>query len=395
MKTLHTAFYISNSDDKNDLLAQITSGELIPEIKDLKGAVYSDITIDKFIAEEKRHGRFNVATETKNRLQHSSSGEQKKALLAHIISKKPAYIIVDNIFDNLDVNSQVKIVETLTEMSNATLIIQISVRKRDMLPFIKKVVSFQNESTHKQFVGSIPNAYEKLPIENNPLVKFNNVTVKYGDRTIVKNICWEIKTNEFWHLIGPNGVGKSTLLNLIYGENVKGYGQDVILFGRKKGSGESIWDIKKKIGYFSSEMTRGFSRLDTVEKMLLSGFFDSVGLYVKPTNAQLKLADEWLQLLGLFNHKNKRFTNLTLGQQRLVLIARAMIKHPPLLILDEPTASLDDATALLFTALVNKISRETQTTILYVSHRKEIGLNPNFIFELTPTEIGAVGEVII
>jgi molybdate transport system ATP-binding protein len=403
--SVHVAIYISNTDDKNHLIDAVVSGKLINHLSHLKAAIFSESSINWFIEEERRHGHFDVQTITKNSLYHSSEGERKKAVLAHIISNNPDYIIVDNIFDNLDVNSQTEIVNTLHHLSNKIPVVQIANRKQDLLLFIKNVYTLQedklvkigNIDTEKQlvktnFIGSIPKPSYSIPSENNPLVKFENVTIAYGERTIIKNIYWEIKKGTFWQLIGPNGSGKSTLLSLITGDNVKAYNQNITLFGVKKGSGESVWDIKKKIGYFSSEMLRGFYRMDSIGNMIASGFFDSIGLYKTPTHEQIKIAHQWLHVLGMFEIRKKPFLSLSLGHQRLVLIARAMVKHPPLLILDEPTTGLDDYDVALFSELINKIAIESETTILYVSHRKEIGLNPDFLYELTPNETGSTGR---
>ena len=166
-----------------------------------------------------------------------------------------------------------------------------------------------------------------------------------------------------------------------------------MLFGIKKGSGESVWDIKEKIGYLTSTMAQQFSRLDSIEKMVISGYFDSIGLYIIPTDTQIQLAGQWLKLIGLYDKKQKPFLSFSLGHQRLIMIVRAMVKHPPLLILDEPTAGLDDDDTLLFTALVNKIAAESSTAILYVSHRKEVGLKPKFIFELKAGDNGSIGII--
>jgi len=242
------------------------------------------------------------------------------------------------------------------------------------------------------FVEALPKPYRPISENINPLLKFNKVSVTYNDRPILNNISWEIKRGEFWQLIGANGSGKSTILSMIYGDNPKAFGQDITLFGVKKGSGESVWDIKRKIGYFSSEMLRGFKRLDAVGNMIVSGFFDSVGLYKEPTNEQIKITEQWLHVLQLFDLRKQPFLSLSKGHQRLVLIARAMVKQPPLLILDEPTNGLDDFDAKLFTELINKIATETDTAILYVSHRKEAGLNPNFIYELVADKAGSFGK---
>ncbi|WP_372755136.1 ABC transporter ATP-binding protein [Mariniflexile sp.] len=404
MKT-HRAIYISNTDDKPKLINDICLGLIFEELSLLKHALFSEITLNKFIEEEILHGQYNVVTDTKNSLLNSSEGERKKALLNHIISQNPDCIIADNIFGNLDIEKQGIIEQTFTELSYETLIIQITNRKEEILPFIKNTYKLEGETlvvynieelNHEKrsssFVEALPQPYRSFSENINPLVKFNNVSVKYNDRPILNNISWEIKRGEFWQLIGANGSGKSTILSMIYGDNPKAYGQDITLFGVKKGSGESVWDLKKKIGYFSSEMLRGFKRLDAIGNMIVSGFFDSVGLYKEPTKEQIKITEQWLHVLKMYDIRKQNFLELSKGHQRLVLIARAMVKHPPLLILDEPTNGLDDFDAQLFSELINKIANETDTAILYVSHRKEAGLNPSFIYKLIPNLSGSTGK---
>ena len=402
----HLAVYISNSFDKESLIKTIFLGELIPSFSSLNGALFSEIVLNKFIDEEMRYGKFNVSTETKNSLLHSSEGERKKALLDHIIAQEPDYLVIDNVFGNLDIATQAHIEKQLKALSQTTSIVQIANRKLDILPFIKniyqvkdnKLVAFSNtENTIEpfHFVEALPQVtHYNTPEILNPLIKFNDVSINYGERPILNTISWEIKSGEFWQLMGPNGSGKSTILSMIVGDNPKAYGQDITLFGIKKGSGESIWDIKQKIGYFSSEMLRGFTRRDAIGNMIVSGFFDTVGLYKTPTNAQIKIAQHWLRVLNMFDIRKQSFLSLSRGHQRLVLIARAMVKNPPLLILDEPTNGLDDSDAALFCELINKIATETDTAILYVSHRKEVNLDPDFVYELLPTEHGSIGRVI-
>jgi molybdate transport system ATP-binding protein len=403
----HIAIYISNNDDKLLLIERIVSGDILVDLKGLKHALFSEITLNKFIEEEIVHGHFDVVTETKNSLLQSSEGERKKALLDYIILQNPDYIIADNVFGNLDVEKQAAIKETFTKLSNKTTVVQITNRKEDILSFIHKtyklqagvLVEFNQIETSKTtnsitFVEALPQPYRPISEHINPLVKFNKVSVTYNERPIITDISWEIKQGEFWQLVGANGSGKSTMLSMIFGDNPKAYGQDITLFGVKKGSGESVWDIKRKIGYFSSEMLRGFKRLDSIANMIVSGFFDSVGLYKEPTNEQIKITEQWLHVLQMYAIRKQNFLELSRGHQRLVLIARAMVKHPPLLILDEPTNGLDDFDAKLFTELINKIATETDTAILYVSHRKEAGLNPDFIFELTPSGTGSIGRQI-
>ncbi|AUS06582.1 ATP-binding cassette domain-containing protein [Pseudotamlana carrageenivorans] len=402
----HVALYISNNEDKKRIVESIQTGTLFENLVGLKTLLFSELTLDKFIKEELQYDQFNIETIHKNKLSQASGGERKKALLKYLISQNPECLIVDNVFDSLDSASQKAIALQLETLSDNTIIIQVLTRKHQLLPFIlnlyqfhnntfKKVERLETQVSYKFLLDKLPQPEHEFDTDFKSLVKFNKVSIQYGERPIVRNITWEIKPGDFWQLIGPNGAGKSTLITLITGDNPKAYGQDLVLFGRQKGSGESVWDIKNNIGHYSAEILRGFRRLDSVEKMMLSGFYDSIGLYKFPTERQKFIAHDWLKMLGLFELRDKDFLSLSVGHQRLVLIARAMVKHPPLLILDEPTNGLDDADAVIFSELVNKIASESKTAILYVSHQKEASiLRPDFIYELTPSTLGSQGKVV-
>lgn len=407
----HCAIDIAADCNYDWVIENLLNGNLLKPFINLPvaaGALYSHVTINSMISEELIHDKIEIITSTNASLQSMSSGEQKKALLQYLISKQPGFIVIDNVLDNLDVEAQENILNSLKQIATHTLIIQIINRKKDILPFIEKVLIIKNnvvleeESiadylieknavSKDQFPENIPPALNRYSIADGPLVQLNEVSVSYNGRPILNKINWTINPGEFWQLSGPNGSGKSTILSLITGDNPKGYGQDLILFGIKKGSGEAVWDIKQNIGYLTPNMTQFFPRLDSIEKMILSGFFDSIGLYCIPNETQEKMAHQWLQVIGLYSERNKPFCFLPLDKQRLVLVARAMIKHPPLLILDEPTAGLSDDGIGIFTALINKIAAATTTAILFVSHRAEQGLSPQYIFELQPGSNGSTG----
>jgi molybdate transport system ATP-binding protein len=407
MKATHTAIYVTHNTNKDKIVQELYKGSLvIPgcSLQNLSGALYSTLTINELIKEELIHEHYDVATENKVSLVTSSGGQRKKALLHYLLSKNPGYLIIDDVFENLDAASQQAIVTTLQQAAQRTIIIQVLNRKKDILPFITNAFTLRDNNfiaglsevetdAANYFTVDIPAPLHPYPLQKNPLVQFTNVCVSYNGVPVVKDICWKINNGEFWQLMGPNGSGKSTLLSMIFGDNPKAYGQNLILFGIRKGSGESVWDIKEKTGYFNSNIIQQFDRMDSIEKMIISGFNDSIGLYINPTDLQIKLAAQWLQLLNLQQVKNKPFRNCSIAQQRLILIARAMVKHPPLLILDEPTAGLDEESAILFTCLVNKIAAESNTAILYVSHRVENGLSPQFIFELIPDTDGSTGLI--
>jgi molybdate transport system ATP-binding protein len=408
----HIAIFTTDKADKNLFTQKLLNGKgsgYFEAFNQMKGLLFSKLTMDELIDEELRHEHLKVARAQNRLLQSLSDGEQKKALLNYLLAQQPDYIILDNPFDNLDKASQASLIVMLQEIFSQTIIIQLVSRSRDLLPFIDKAFSLEpnhaliaienipayiqqrNKDSRFIFKGIVPPPINSYHLPDEPLVVFNNVSVQYDGRPIVTNICWTINPGESWQMIGPNGSGKTTLLSLITGDNPKAYGQDITLFGRKKGTGEAVWDIKKNIGYFTPAITSRFSRYDSIEKMITGGFFDSIGLYLKPSDMQQKIARQWLELIEMLPLKNTLFHKLSPGRQRTALIARAIIKHPPLLILDEPTSGLDDYNAGLVVSLVNKIAAETTTTIIYVSHRTEEGLLPDAIFELTPHENGSVG----
>ncbi len=409
MKLKHYAIEGNTLSMKGKYIQSLIKGNgEIKELIDKKGILFSNITLEKLIEEEANHDQFLLTGDLNRSIRTYSSGEQKKALLKYLMTLKPEFIILDNPFDCLDIQSVEALKHELTQISEHTPIVQIFKRHSDIMPFISEVLFVENEELSKSyskdefeqlhlhrekafFNNSIPSplkAYENIP---EILVEFKGVSVSYEERSIIRDIHWKICPGDFWHLIGPNGSGKTTMLSMIFGDNPKAFGQPIYLFGKKKGSGESVWDIKEKIGYFTPSMTERFHSSQTVEQMIISGLVDSVGLYQRPSDLQKDLAFKWLKVIGLTEKKRERFNKLSQVNQRMVLIARAMIKHPPLLILDEPSTGLNDYSASLMVQLIQKISQESGTAIVYVSHRHEEGLYPKSIFELKDSGDGYVG----
>ncbi|HQK41069.1 MAG TPA: ATP-binding cassette domain-containing protein [Flavobacterium alvei] len=402
----HWNILLSDFVNKNQLIKTLLSSNSNGELavyNNLKGILFSDITIQQFIEKEEQYDTLEAASNRK--LRTFSAGEQKKEFLKYCLNQNPDYIILDNPFDHLDQASRKTLADSLEELSESLGFIQLVNRTEDLLSFIENKAQITDDSfvtkpintstnpTEKTHTTQIPKPLHSYEGNNPVLVKMDGVSVSYNERPIVDSIFWTIQQGEFWQLIGPNGSGKSTILSMITGENPKGYGQELYLFGKKKGSGESVWDIKKNIGIFSTSMTQMFKRNHTLEQMILSGFFDSIGLYTQPTILQKQIANQWLEVIGMSALKNKSFLQLSLGQQRVILIVRAVIKHPPLIILDEPLEGLDDNNSVLVTDLINLLIQETNMTIIYVSHRMEPALKPKSVFELIPMETGSIGKI--
>ena len=408
--TTHWAIFVDNDSNKSLFIDNILkqSHPDFATFSNKKGALFSPYTVKKMIDIEEQHGHSTIKEITQP-LKTMSSGEQKKTLLRHILESQPDFIILDNPFDNLDSDFQTELKQILLDKKQEISFIQLASRKSDVLPFIDHFGVLKESKFTFIDIEGIPDGFDAYPPFNkkipkpihvlepleNTLIEFRNVSISYESKPILYNISWKVEKGDFWQLTGKNGSGKTTILSMIFGDNPKAYGQDIYIFGKQKGSGESVWEIKEKIGYFSSNMTDKYKGMHSVEHMLISGFTDSVGLYTLATETQKQRGKEWLVLLDLWEKRNTLFKYLSLGQQRLLLTARAMVKHPPVLILDEPTAGMDDASAHLLVALVNKIATETSTTIIFVSHRTEPGLRPQSIYELEMTSKGSKGTSII
>jgi molybdate transport system ATP-binding protein len=206
---------------------------------------------------------------------------------------------------------------------------------------------------------------------NTELLRLRNVTVRYGNTTILRDLNWTIRAGESWALVGPNGSGKTTLLSLILGDNPQAYANDVTVFRKRRGGGESIWDIKKRIGWVSSEQQLYFDEGATCLAAVTSGFHDTAGLFRRPTSRQSAAARHWLAQFQMLDFADVPLFALSAGQQRMVLLARALVKKPQLLILDEPCQGLDSAHRDEFVQTVDKLAQKRQTTVIYVTHRND------------------------
>ncbi len=413
MNAQHWAILVDNSSPKTVFIESLLKGPIpkgLEYFKDQQGLLFSKKTLSEFIDEEEKHDR-KIITDTRTQnLKTMSSGEQKKVLLAFLLEQAPDFIILDNVFDHLDSKTRETVKTTLQKASTTISLIQVVSRKTDILVFtehmvqmgpggdIDHVLEFEDRSdsrTQELFVEQrIPEPLEPMSYDAPIVIKLKDIRVSYEGRCILDHINWTIEKGSFWELRGANGSGKTTILSMITGENPKGYGQELYLFGQKKGSGESVWELKQKIGYFTPAMTDNFTGYHSVIHMVISGLYDSIGLYIRPTAAQLRLAKAWLQLIGMWHLKDALFQELGTGQKRMVMCIRAMIKHPVLLILDEPTTGLDDESARMFVSLVNRFAQESDTTVIFVSHRSEPGLNADQVYQLTMTPKGAKGEVL-
>lgn len=342
--------------------------------------------------------RFGISDLLSRRFKYLSTGETRKVLLCQTLMGNPDLLVLDEPFDGLDVYSRNNLSELLASLSEKGLTLVLVLNRFDELPeFIehmgvvadcKLTMAGNRESVlantlitqlqHSEKIKQLsipatedPTADEKLD-DTIPRIILKNGTVSYNDKPILHGLNWQVNPNEHWQIIGENGAGKSTLLSLITGDHPQGYSNDLTLFGRRRGSGETIWDIKRHIGYVSNSIHQEYRVATSVLNVIISGFHDSIGLYQTPSDRQIQLAYEWLALLGFpAQTAQQPFHSLSWGQQRLVLIARALVKHPAMLILDEPLQGLDGLNRLLVLRFIDVMLSQGSTQLLFVTHHQE------------------------
>ena len=324
-----------------------------------------------------------------------SSGELRKLKLAIALFAQPSVLILDNPFIGLDAPTREQLRLLLEQLSKEHILQLILVfSKTDDIPhFITHVVevyrmkvgskmTLDEYLTHKPASPShvlssdrrnaIFHLKEK---ENNystdEIVRMNQVTIRYGNRTILNNLDWTVRNGERWALSGCNGSGKSTLLSLVCADNPQAYACDITLFGHPRGSGESIWEIKKHIGYVSPEMHRSYQRDMPAIRIVASGLKDSVGLYVKPDESEYEQCRWWMDIFGIGHLADHTFLKLSSGEQRLVLLARAFVKDPELLILDEPLHGLDDYNRRMVKDIIEAFCERPNKTLILVTHYQD------------------------
>jgi molybdate transport system ATP-binding protein len=225
--------------------------------------------------------------------------------------------------------------------------------------------------------------------QNETLIDMHNVNVAWGDNHVLKNLSWRVTRGAHWFIRGPNGSGKTTLLELITGDNMQVFSNDVFLFGKKRGSGETLWDIRKKLGIVSYRLHLEYRMVGgtTVEDTVVSGFHDSIGLYEPKTDLEKIAAKKWLSIAGFSGRENDSFSSLSYGEQRAVLILRATVKNAPILILDEPCHGLDEDARTMILDLLETVAEEGGSTMLHVTHDPDEMLTcEKNILELCPGE---------
>ncbi|MCM1518868.1 MAG: ATP-binding cassette domain-containing protein [Pseudoflavonifractor sp.] len=334
--------------------------------------------------------RLNLHDVETKHVNYLSSGELRKLLIINLLFELPDVLILDNPYIGLDADSRQLLDDTVREISaGGVAVIMLLCNPGDIIPGTATVIPIDNltlgepisvdgdveavrERMARLFDYDVD--FDSLPDTAPDTERFdvvfslNGCQVRYGRRVILQDVSWTVRQGECWSLTGPNGSGKSTLLSLVHADNPQGYSNDIVLFDRRRGTGESIWDIKRRIGYISPEMHLYFGRGGTVLSIVAQGLNDTVGNFKRLHDDQVTLAERWLEALHISHLADRRFNTLSSGEQRLVLLARTLIKRPQLLILDEPLHGLDAGRKRAVRKIVDNLVARHGITLIYVTH---------------------------
>ena len=378
-----SAYYYQQRWHSQDVELSPVVSDVLPQVADeLVASLYRDFAIDALLDKQ---------------LVMLSSGELRRLQIVKALLTSPRVLIMDNPFIGLDAATREQLRDLLMrliEERGMQLILVVS-REEDIPDFITHIVPVYDRvvgdkverkafawmsnplpEIHAPFPASRSAAADTLSSPaavacDNSMISFRDVTLRYGSHTIFEHLDWEVKRGERWALHGRNGSGKSALLGLVCADNPQSYACDISLFGRRRGTGESIWEIKRRIGYVSPEMHRAYLKDLPAIEIVASGLHDSIGLYVRPRPEQEGICREWMRVFGIEALAERTFLTLSSGEQRLVLLARAFVKDPELLILDEPLHGLDTARREMVRAIIDDFCVRPGKTLVMVTHYSE------------------------
>ncbi len=373
------------SNDKIEESEYYSGKALMPEISFETSEINEVLQGVESLSHEKIKGK---------KICHLSNGELRKYQILKAFSSEPEILILDEPFDGLDLESRKELKEIIKKIGSSHISLFIVTHSIDEIPDIDfRHISIYDGKVHLteiinleyfdeetvELSGVLSDEKDKNTRE---IINISDAKVSYRNKNIFSNLDFKVNLGEKWVILGENGCGKSTLLSLINGDHLQAYSNNIEVFGRKRGTGESLWEIKKNIGFISSDFHFRYDKNIEAYKVLLSGYFDSTGLYEKPSRQQIKKVDLMFDKFQLGHLYNRNFRFLSYGQQRILLVLRALVKDPQLVIMDEPCHGLDHYNRNLVLNIARAICKIKNKSLIYVTHSlNELDFHYDFIFK--------------
>ncbi|GAB1623954.1 molybdate ABC transporter ATP-binding protein ModF [Agarivorans albus] len=377
------------ADDDSEFTDQIDSGHTVLEL------------LEAGCSEPRLLERVSQQCDLTNLLKRGfrllSTGETRRLMLALALIKQPQLLILDEPFAGLDLRHQQQLLALLEQLAKECQLLIISSRDDELPASISHVAVLDEQGLSQQLtieqwlqhperqqmehqaqqqslaiVQALRESQQTEPVS--PLFSITQGSVSYAGETLFSGLNWQIHYGEHWQVRGPNGCGKSTLLNLIFGDHPQCYSNQIEVMGFRRGSGESIWQVKQHIGMVSAALHLQYRVNCSALEVVLSGLYDSIGVYQQASELELEQARLWLQLFGLANLEKHYFKSLSYGQQRLLIIARALVKGPQLLLLDEPCQGLDFLQRNIVLKALELVAKHKLSQLVYVTHHLDDAL---------------------
>jgi molybdate transport system ATP-binding protein len=342
--------------------------ERIPKVKDIFGDDIDRLHALQFPSS------FNIDALLNLEVTRLSNGQLKKVLiLKNLVQELPKVVLFDYPFEGLDAESRSELIEFMDYLAKSYGIQLILVDHGAELPSAInrklvldhfKIASIEEVSKPTPEVRQIPNASIQ-PESTDPVVEMKDVTIRYGEKEVIRKFNWKVSKGERWAVTGKNGSGKTTLFSLIFADHPMAYSEKVYLFGKRRGSGESIWDIKKRITYIGPEL---------ISYLNPQHFSMTARSYLSSQNKSANTAalENLVNYFQAHTFIDRPVKSLSSGELQLMLIIGAFLSDKELLLLDEPFQFLDGQNKERLSHYLQTHLHQDTTLILITHYEKDI-----------------------
>lgn len=320
-----------------------------------------------------------------------SQGQARRAFVARALAPWPKAILLDEVLEGLDADSRREMLELLDRVAATDVQLLFASHRQDEAPAsLNRCLILDHGRV--AWSGPLDQAPTDWPRDASPpsiaelwtpvesgvqgetLVEFREVEVFVESKRLLADIDWTLRQGERWALTGPNGAGKSTLVKLLAGDLPVAWGGSVRRFGLPEPA--PIEAIRRQVGLVSDELQARLAPGQGYDQngleLVVSGFPGSIGLHAEPEAWQWDRAQAWIEALGLTELTERSIRAMSHGQVRRLLLARALVHGPRLLLLDEPCSGLDAPSRQAFLGALEALAQASpETTMVYVTHFTE------------------------